>query len=315
MRSIHNLSGQNLLRHNLIEAHYRKIGYDCLVSDSANLHQLLNLVFSSKRRVVFHFLEIYSFSFIAFFSEFKFRALQRICKPISLLKLFYWFSKLFIKVVLFKILVRPNSLLILSSELRKNFICELGFNNPIIVVRNKPVVSKYDFDQIISKDAPRIKRIVLTGNLNNRVLFHHLCRKLENTDIQILCYGIAKDDKEWLSNQYFRNVLVYDSIASQEVPYLLRTSSFALCLYSELSYNQKYSASSKIFELLFFGAIPIVNSNPGLIEELTNLGAAYINCQDIIPEDLIERSYPNSLFGNEVCLFENEISILELNND
>ena len=312
MKQFHNLSGQNLLRHELIESHFRNLGFDCVVSDSVNLRQQIILLFSPRSKVVFHFLELYTFSFVAFFSELKFRVGLSLFRPLSLAKLLVSFSILFAKVMLFKLIIKNNSIIILSSELRKEFVEEIGFINRVIVLRNKPVYSRDDIINVDTDKVERIKRLVLTGNLNNRPQFLDLCRKLENIDIIIYCYGISNSDKRWVATQGFSNVAVLDSIPSHDVPHVLSTSSHAICLYSESSYNQRYSASSKIFEILFWGAIPIVNSNLGLLSELNKLNAQYINIQDLIVEDMLGESLEHDLYRSEACLFSSEMVNLDL---
>lgn len=309
MKKFHNLTGQDLLRHNIIENRFQKYGFDFVVSDSVSLNKLIILFFSSKKKIVFHFLELYTFCYTAFYSELKFRVCLSLGNPVAILKILIYHSFLLIKVILFKLVIKKNSILILSSELRKEFVKKVGFKNSIFVLRNKPVYTEtetYDFN------AKRIKKIALTGNLNNRKQFSELCKKLENTNIRIYTYGISKADQIWIAEQGFENVVVCGSIPNYYIPYILSTSSHAICLYCEASYNQKFSASSKIFEILYWGATPIVCSNIGLLSELCELDAQYIKTENLNLENFYVENHAHNLYKNNICLFSSDINKLKI---
>lgn len=312
MKKFHNLNGQNLLRHQIIESHFRNFGYDFVVSDSAKIPQLIEIIFCTRYKMTFHFLELYTFSFTALASELKFRISSCGLRPLSLTKTLVNFSLLFFKAVLLRKILKRNDLIIISSDLRKQFLKRDGFKNPIFVLRNKPVYSETDIIKIDACNSERAKRIVLIGNLNNRTQFRNLSRNLENSDIKIYCYGISNSDKEWVATESFDNVVVLKSIPSDDVPHILKSSTFGLCLYSESSLNQKYSASSKIFEILFWGAIPIIGSNQGLLSELNELDSNYIQIQDLMLGQLSSNSLGHHLYQSRACLFSSEMDNLSI---
>ncbi len=77
------------------------------------------------------------------------------------------------------------------------------------------------------------------------------------------------------------------------------------------SVNQELAASSKIFEILYFGAIPIISSNEGLISDLENLNAYYISIESlndiennsiIYSPVLLDKKYT---FDDELNIFKN----------
>lgn len=312
MKKFHNLNGQNLLRHQIIEDHFRNFGYDFVVSDSAKIRQLIEIIFFTSYKVAFHFLELYTFSFTALSSELKFRISSCGLRPLSLTKLLVNFSLLFFKALLLRKILKKDSIIIISSDLRRQFLKRAGFKNPIFVLRNKPVYSAADIIAIGTCNSARAKRAVLIGNLNNRTQFRNLCGNLANIDITVYCYGVSKSDREWVARESFDNVVVLSSIPTDDVPHILKSSMFGVCLYSETSLNQKYSASSKIFEILFWGAIPIIGPNQGLLSELNQIGAHYFQIQDLILGQLSSNSLEHHLYQSRACLFSSELDNLNI---
>lgn len=292
------LFGQNLLRHKILEYFYFRNNY-IIISDSIDYFSLLYFIFNkNKYRIVFHPLELYTFSFRAYISELKYRFVNQ---KISLKFLISWVF-LLLKLILFNILLSTNDLIIISSDLRKKYLLSLGYKNNIRVIRNKPII-----DRKINFSNKREEKIVLVGNLNNRNDFLRTHNFAKSKNIYIYCYGISNFDKEWIINARLENVIIESKVSHNVIEEILLHSKYALCLYSNHSINQKYSASSKIFEILSFGAIPIISDNIGLIDELEKLKAEYILVGDF-------KNYNNLSMNNVLnynFTFESEIDELK----
>lgn len=268
--NLHMLQGQNLLRHRLLEDFLKERGY-ILVSDSIQLKKLFLLLLMRPSPIKIHALELYTISFTAWKSELHFRVEQASRSPLRLAALLVRFSKLYIKLIVFKILL-INSDLIVSSNSRKTFILHRGFSNKIHVIRNKPVVRSEPLSNATTRSGAS-----LVGNLNNRELFADVVLLCKKMNCCVDCYGISNTDKIWLRNQTDKShIQVKSAVAADEVPSILRRSRYSICLYSNTSINQRYSSSSKIFEILYHGCTPIVNDNDGLLEELKQLNADYL---------------------------------------
>lgn len=301
----HNLKGQNLLRFNAIN----RIAVDCgffVLSDSATLLKVIGMLFLSRKKLIFYPLELYSISYMALFSEYH----NRIFKTDNNISLKAWdlvgFHYRLIKILLFKIIFSNKNIFILPSELRKKFLLSRGFKNPMVVVRNKPIISEFSNDLCRHND-----RIVLIGNLNNRNDFLKIQSSSSEFGLVIYCYGISRADHDWIRRQKFSNVIVDNLVDFSKIPSILLAAKYSICLYNNHSINQNLSASSKVYEILFFGAIPIISDNPGLVSELTLLNCNFIFADNAFIS-LADCGINHNLIRSAILNFANEAQNFKL---
>jgi hypothetical protein len=296
----HRLAGQNLLRYNAASALLAKINIT-LISDSIGLRDAVRLLLRKQgRHFALHVLELYNISGPALFSEIFFRIHSLKMTPRSLVSFFKSYVYHFIRIIIFRVFLRKINLIIVSSDLRKNFLRKSGVDAKIIVLRNKPIITlEY------KSDMSRNNCIVLIGNLNNRSDFLIVHEFAKRNQLYIYCYGISSSDIEWIRMLGLGQVVLKGHVEVELIPEILLASKFALCLYVDQSHNQYYSASSKLFEILYFGCIPIVSDNLGLIEELRRDGPNYLSISNLNEVD------PNKFISNisfdKRFLFESEL--------
>ena len=265
------LKGQNLLRHEKIESLLVNEGQ--LISGSVGLLHILKLLFSSrKENFYFHFLEMYDFCLVSLFSEYRYRFESGSLSLTSPLGFAYNLAK----VLFFRVLIRDSDIIILSSEMRIKYAKKRGFKNEFFCIKNKPL---YSHDIEIKE--PRQEKIVLIGNLNQRDDFLKVVQFAIDSGLEISCYGISAKDQQWLKTYHFDNVKCIDKVSSDDIPRLLYTSKYSICLYSNSSINQRFSASSKLFESLYFGCIPIVSNNRGVLREMEEYRIDFLNVSNL----------------------------------
>jgi hypothetical protein len=302
----HSLTGQNLKRHQALQDYWGS--GNTIISDSISLKELaFNYWKLSKINKTIHALELYNISAIAMISEMKYQIRRSRRDSFDLIKIPIIYFLIIVKIILLRSLMR-NSNIIVSSEMRRDYLRNKdGFENKIFVIKNKPIYAEWQAEG----GEMRKNQIVLTGNLNNRNDFVKIAEVAAGMGIGIICYGISKQDKKWLFEQKFRNVKIEEKIDSEEIMVVLRQSKYAVCLYSESSENQKLSASSKIFEVVYWGCIPLVSANEGLIFELNLLGCNYLTVNEI-SEIKLDKIKFNQNFDRNSCLFKSEISKLSM---
>lgn len=299
----HNLSDQNLKRHEAL-ASVVLPHYSPLVSDSIRIRSLLRLFIRSNQPYCFHFLELYNISFRALVSEIFFRFRQAKITYSVVLVFFLDYGYLFARLVIFKLILRPSDLMIVSSELRKNFLENQNIRNRIVVVRNKPLA-----DCSGGEYSERSNNIVLVGNLNNRSDFLRAQSFAKEHRLLIHCYCIGRADIDWIRIQNFENVVLLPPVSYTEVSRILMRAKFALCTYTNESHNQLFSASSKLFEILYFGCVPIVSDNPGVLFELKQLKYNYVLISDLEKVNPYQITL-NKAFDDSLC-FESELEAFE----
>jgi hypothetical protein len=303
----HNLRDQNLLRHNEIQ---KKIGdHLTLVSDSIDFYSLIKITFYSlKKNYIVHALELYSVSYGACLSEYKYRWSVISGNKSLFLKSYLGFMAAILRVYLLRIVAKSSNLMIISSEKRRKYLIKEGLKFSIFVVKNKPV-----FDSVkINIDTIRDRSIiVMIGNMYSvKEDFIKVVNFASINNMVLHCYGLSIDDELWIRSKKFLNVKIFKRVSQEVISQILQSTQFSVCLYSNISINNRYSSSSKIFELLYYGVIPIVSINEGLKYELDSLGAAYIKIDEQINNSNIDINN-NSLIYSDLCDFKSEL--IELN--
>jgi hypothetical protein len=300
---LYNLKDQNLLRHCEIQKLIGSRGF--LMSDSVGILNLLLIVLFLKRKLFFiHALELYSVSYGACLSEYQCRWLMVSDQIFLKLKSYVGYVFAIFRVYLLRRLAARSGIMIISSEMRKDYLINEGVNFSVVVIKNKPVFSPDE----INKDIFRSNSIIaLIGNMYSaKEDFMSVLNFALINDMNIHCYGVSPDDEVWIGSMNFENVKIFNRVNQGEVAKILQSSQFALCLYSSASVNNEYSSSSKVFELLYYGVVPIISNNKGLRFELNSLGANFLQIDDNLKNENFHLNN-NSLMYSDKCQFSSEL--------
>lgn len=308
MFKIHRLRDQNLLRHIAIQEVIS--GKATLISDSIELLHLVKIcLFSFKKKYVVHALELYSVSYGACLSEYRYRwSSTPTLKPL-LIKSYCGYALAILRIFLLRRLAKKSGLMLISSDLRKQYLIDEGSEFEIFVVKNKPVIA---YDQKHITDTCRQSVIILIGNMYSmKKHFTTIVNFALLKNIPVRCYGLSPEDEVWLRGKQFKNVEVLKRVEQNSISEILRYSKYALCLYSNGSVNNIYSSSSKVFELLFYGVIPIISDNQGLEVELNALGANFVRIEEL-GKKLLQTRNNDFLMYSETCQFSSELRKLNI---
>lgn len=303
MFKIHRLRDQNLLRHIAIQEVIS--GKAILISDSIELLRLIIIsLFSFQKNYVVHALELYSVSYGACLSEYRLRWSLIPNQKHLLIKSYCGYALAMFRIFLLRKLAKKSGLMLLSSDLRKQYLIDEGSKLEIFVVKNKPVVT---YDQKRSTDMYRLPVIVLIGNMYSmKREFEHIVNIALLQNIPVRCYGLSPEDEGWLRGKKFKNVEIFRRVDQKAISEILRSSKYALCLYSNETVNNIYSSSSKVFELLYYGVIPIISKNQGLEAELKTLGANFVQIEEVDERNL-QLKNNDFLINSETCHFSSEL--------
>lgn len=275
---------------------------------------VINSIINKKSTIIYWNLEIYLISFNFYIEEIF--ALSSISQKIlsSIKFLIYWLPKIFLNKI---IISRSNSILILSSEERKN-IYLYNYNKRVknvFVLRNKPVQINYEpyLNDIILKEFSNIistKYLFLPGSINNIVDFNIILNYSIKNKFNIILATSNNSilNKIILSN---RNIINIGTVPNYLIHYLISNCSAGICLYRNNTTNQNLSASSKLFEFLYFNKLVIVSKNTGVLSELKNIqynDYLIVDNLEVVPQNTISSIY------NENMLFQNELISLRRTN-
>jgi hypothetical protein len=285
-------------------------------TDNCNLFNhlkiLLNSLYSKNSIIIYWNLEIYLLSYKYYLEEIL--SIPSVTKKIkSSLKFFiFWVPKIFINKI---ILSRFNTILILSSEERKKIFLNIYNQNSLYVLRNKPVSINFEpyLNLIKLKEISNLisKRFLfLPGSINNFEDFNIIINfsKKYNLDIILATTQINTLENILLKNKNIKNI---GSVPNYLIQFLISKCIAGICLYRNNTTNQKLSASSKLFEFLYFNKLVIVSRNIGVLSELKII--QYVNY--IITDKLQENiSDTSNNIKNENMLFNNELLSLKRSN-
>jgi hypothetical protein len=287
-----------------------------LITDNCDLFSQLKIIINSlfyKQSIIIYWnLEIYLISFKFYFEELL--SIPQISKKIlSTLKfIIFWMPKIFLNKV---IISRSNSILILSSEERKKIILHKNKIHPdnVYVLRNKPVQINYESylnDITLKKFSNFIstRYFFLPGSINNIEDFNIIVNYSIENDYNII---LATSDNNIIDKIIHKNknVINIGIVPNYLIQYLISKCTAGICLYRNNTSNQKLSASSKLFEFLYFNKPLIVSRNTGVLSELKNI---YYENFSLV--DNLKEFHLNTNFGmyNEHMLFKNDL--MSLNN-
>ena len=190
-----------------------------------------------------------------------------------------WSKRIYPKIWMFRLILNnKKTRLFLPSTLRKEYyLSHSKCNNTIIVLRNLPMMNELNYIKISFSEIfnPKISDVLnsknyflLAGNINSfkdLVLVSEYSRET-NTPIVIASNDIMNVSK--LEKMFPNSILFIGMIDHNIILNLVSNCSAGIILYNNNTINQKLSASSKLFEFIYFNKPVIVSDNQGVINEL-----------------------------------------------
>lgn len=190
-----------------------------------------------------------------------------------------WSIRIYPKIWMFRLILKnKKTKLFLPSTLRKEYyLSHSNCSNTIVVLRNLPMMNELNFTKISFSETfnPKISDILcsknyflLAGNINSfedLVITSEYSRKT-NTPIVIASNDTISVSK--LQKMFPNNILFIGMVEHNIILNLASNCSAGIILYNNNTVNQKLSASSKLFEFLYFNKPVIVSNNQGVISEL-----------------------------------------------
>lgn len=291
--------------------------------DHISFFELIKLAFALKTKiiksVVIRCSELYTIDYNAYNTEVEkyLSELKLSNGNVTLKKI--WAKRIYVKIWFFKIVLNSNnSILLLPSILRKNyFLSNFSKSIPIIVIRNLPMKNELNFikvnlkiifDQNLGKIIESGNYFLLAGNINSYEDLNVVAQYSKKFNIPIII--ASSDSRNSLKIQeLFPTTIYYIGIVEHNIILnLVYNCKYGIILYNNSTINQKFSASSKLFEFLYFNKSVVVSNNIG------------------VKNELILESYPHKLINesnlidnnfhfkddNSKFIFENEI--LKLND-
>jgi hypothetical protein len=228
-----------------------------------------------------------------------------------------WSIRVYFKIWIFRLILNnKNTILFLPSVLRKEYFdLRSNFKNTTIVLRNLPMADELNFTKISFSESFDSKTsdilnsknfFLLAGRINS---FEDLVIISEYSNKNNTPIVIASDDTTSVINLkkiFPNNILFIGMVDHNVILNLVYNCSAGIILYNNQTVNQRLSASSKLFEFLYFNKPVIVSDNQGVIYELN---AESYPHRILINKDLL---YNDFLFtaDNAKFHFENEVSSL-----
>jgi hypothetical protein len=227
-----------------------------------------------------------------------------------------WSARLYTKVYLFHLLlISKGTVLILPSDLRKQYFKSSIFFERIVVLRNIPL--KEDFIIKVPKLSDFFNSTILNvidsnqfyllgGNVNSATELFYFAEYLKKQKKVMLIAGnnhkLAMEcESRFKDHVHYIGLLDYSVLM-----YIISKSLGGVVLYNNSTINQRLSASSKLFEYMYFGKPVFVSDNLGVINELRKENYSY----SVISNDVIRlvSNYYNGEFRRERYTFEFELS-------
>jgi glycosyltransferase involved in cell wall biosynthesis len=127
--------------------------------------------------------------------------------------------------------------------------------------------------------------LLLAGRINNLVDFEKVVKYCLSNQIDIYIIGGGAEELGGSVEKLARNVKLLGSMPHEEVLNYIEKCMAGIVLYENSSVNQSLSASTKLFEFLYFGKPVICSNNPGLLKELKSAKACYCSVENLIETD------------------------------
>jgi len=245
-----------------------------LINDSFSFKTLFNILFYSLKnkniKIQFLCLELYSLSFKAILSDFKIYHSTSLNLKLNLYQYYLLQLRIFRYFLINTLINYKCDILYLPSEARKIYVSNL-YNVNIKVIPNLPLRSfdkalegNNDFDNTIFSS---YKFIYLPGRINNLNDLNIVLDYAYSNNLKLV---VSSSEKVFISsNDIRRNALIETGpIPHDRVLNFMRNCISGLILYDSKSLNQKFAASSKLFEFLYLGKMIIISDNYGVLQEI-----------------------------------------------
>jgi len=240
-----------------------------LVTDSLSGFELLlvllvtNLVGRKKIEVLI--LELYSLSFNAIKSDFG-NSKRSNSYVVSIIYNIYLFVLRTLKFVIIDRFCVRSSKVYITSNARRDFLAHM-VKEKLRVLPNLPMSNfanglPCEIDLTIKGNF-----FYLPGRINNFDDLIKLLRVLKASDIKLVVSSSEKVPDSILSD-YDEWILETGILSHACVKNLMNRCIGGVVLYNDVSVNQKYASSSKLFEFVFLGKTVIVSNNYGVLEDL-----------------------------------------------
>lgn len=193
----------------------------------------------------------------------------------SLIKL----SNLSIKLkVLSLISMISNLIIVVHSDHRKKYLegRSIGKKSTVKFFRHFPMSTNRKID-LRSENY-----MLLAGRINNLVDFEKVIKFSVINQVDIYVIGSGAEELHNSSLILPPNIKLFGSIPNEEVLGYAERCLAGIVLYENTSVNQNFSASTKLFEFLYYGKPIICSMNLGLIEELKSSNACFCSVNDLI---------------------------------
>jgi hypothetical protein len=289
------------------------------IDDHISIAEVVKLLICFKLNLIKRFVircsELYTIDYHAYDTEVN-KHLTDFNK-INILKKI-WAKRVYLKIYLFKkIINNKNTILILPSLLRKKYYIEnIKTHNKIIVLRNLPMIDELNFKQVdffkifdstIAEIINSENYFLLAGNINSLKDLNILGNYSKKMNIPIIIASNDIVNVKKLQKIFPENIVYIGVVEHNLILNLVYKCNSGIILYNNDTINQKYSASSKLFEFLYFSKPVIVSDNDGVKNELILESYSH---KIILENTLMENNFDFKIDNNRF-VFENEIASLE----
>jgi hypothetical protein len=188
-------------------------------------------------------------------------------------------SNLSIKLkVLNLISMISNLIIVVHSDHRKKYLegRSIGKKSTVKFYRHFPMTTNRKID-LKSENF-----MLLAGRINNLVDFEKVIKFSVINHVDIYVIGSGAEELKNSSLILPPNLKLLGPISNEEVLGYTERCLAGIVLYENTSVNQNFSASTKLFEFLYYGKPIICSMNFGLIEELKSGNASFCSVDDLI---------------------------------
>lgn len=188
--------------------------------------------------------------------------------------------------------------IIVCSELRKKLI-EKKFKNKIIYA----IPNRYFKKKFTTKYNKKSGNFIfIGGSINNEDDFKKLCIFCKNSKIKIII--TSQKHKSNTIKKFSKIIDDKGYLNSGKISHYIKYSLACACFYNDDTCNQKYAASIKLHEYMFFSKKIIISNNPGLKYDLKK--NSYKNYLKI--SQLNNKNFKNLLNLKNVYSKKNKVS-------
>lgn len=275
-----------------------------LISDYSSIRDLIIIFFfilyKKPKDVLVYTFELYTITLSSLLSDFRTLKIRFILN--------FFFSSLIRLAILNIIIQFYSSRIIVCSDLRKSFIKKKFKNKKVLVLNNRLIEES-------NKDIPQkinIKNFFLiVGNINNEIDFEKLCKFCYVNNFNIII--TAEILNQNILNKYSKIIKKKNYMEKKELFSYISNAYACCCFYVNHTLNQKYSASIKLYEYMFFDKLIIISDNFGVKHELKkNNYIKYIKISDLNAKKLKKiKKLKNTSLMSKVS-FQKELSSLSI---